>query len=337
MPDSMIQTVDYETEIAIEAKSTEQLTAEVNVRYRQAESLASMSAAMLADAGRRLIEIKSRMPHGTFGDWCQNNLDFSYRKAGRMMQLAEKMEDENSIFSNSPTLANIGISRVWELLATPEEVAAEVVETENVSEMTIRELKEKLKDAAARMQAAEERAEAAEERADAAELAAVSPDSQELEDLKLSVEHMKASLDEKEAERAQAVTEQGKAKEQLAKAKEKLKALKGEQQGLIDKAIEEKESQIKADAESAVSGKIKRFEEDIRDQQEEIERLNAKVRKAENSDLTTFRVQANIFQSAFNECLGCIGNAEREDDTTAISMRTALRKILETELEALSE
>lgn len=43
--------VNYDTEIAIEAKSTEQLTAEVNVRYRQAESLASMSAAMLADAG----------------------------------------------------------------------------------------------------------------------------------------------------------------------------------------------------------------------------------------------------------------------------------------------
>ena len=65
---SEIMTVDYETEVAIESKSTEQLTAEVNVRYRQAESLASMSAAMLADAGRRLIEIKGRMPHGEFGD-----------------------------------------------------------------------------------------------------------------------------------------------------------------------------------------------------------------------------------------------------------------------------
>ena len=85
--------VNYDTEIAIEAKSTEQLTAEVNVRYRQAESLASMSAAMLADAGRRLIEIKGRIPHGEFGQWCADNLEFSYRKASRMMQLAEKMDD----------------------------------------------------------------------------------------------------------------------------------------------------------------------------------------------------------------------------------------------------
>ena len=82
--------VAYQTEVSLESKSTEELTAETNTYYRQAESLAAMSATMLAEAGRRLIEVKSRIPHGDFTDWCEKNLEFSYRKAARMMQLTTK-------------------------------------------------------------------------------------------------------------------------------------------------------------------------------------------------------------------------------------------------------
>lgn len=325
---SEIMTVDYETEVAIENKSTEQLTAEVNVRYRQAESLASMSAAMLADAGRRLIEIKGRMPHGEFGDWCKDNLEFSYRKAARMMQLAERMADEGSLFSKMPTLADIGISRVWELLAAPEEVAAEVVETEDVSEMTVRELKEKIKKLTADKKAAEERA-------DEAILAAASADTQELEDMRLSVEHMKDALDKKEEERAQAVTAQQKAADQLAKSKEKLKALKDQQQEIIDKAIEERAEELRKEARAEVEEKIKVYEEDIKDNEEEIERLTKKLQNAENDDFARFRVQANILQNAFNDCLGAIDNTSVTNKDSAEAMKEALRKILKMELETL--
>ena len=325
---SEIMTVDYETEVAIESKSTEQLTAEVNVRYRQAESLASMSAAMLADAGRRLIEIKGRMPHGEFGDWCKDNLEFSYRKAARMMQLAERMADEGSLFSKMPTLADIGISRVWELLAAPEEVAAEVVETEDVSEMTVRELKEKIKKLTADKKAAEERA-------DEAILAAASADTQELEDMRLSVEHMKDALDKKEEERAQAVTAQQKATDQLAKSKEKLKALKDQQQEIIDKAIEERAEELRKEARAEVEEKIKVYEEDIKDNEEEIERLTKKLQNAENDDFARFRVQANILQNAFNDCLGAIDNTSVTNKDSAEAMKEALRKILKMELETL--
>lgn len=325
---SEIMTVDYETEVAIESKSTEQLTAEVNVRYRQAESLASMSAAMLADAGRRLIEIKGRMPHGEFGDWCKDNLEFSYRKAARMMQLAERMADEGSLFSKMPTLADIGISRVWELLAAPEEVAAEVVETEDVSEMTVRELKEKIKKLTADKKAAEERA-------DEAILAAASADTQELEDMRLSVEHMKDALDKKEEERAQAVTAQQKAADQLAKSKEKLKALKDQQREIIDKAIEERAEELRKEARAEVEEKIKVYEEDIKDNEEEIERLTKKLQNAENDDFARFRVQANILQNAFNDCLGAIDNTSVTNKDSAEAMKEALRKILKMELETL--
>ena len=136
--------VTYQTEVNLENKSTEQLAAEVNVRYHQAEGLANMSAMMLADAGRRLIEIKGRIPHGQFESWCADNLEFSKSKAEKMMKLAERVDDESSLFSKTETFTDIGISRVWALLAAPEEVAAEVIETHDVSDMTVRELKEEI-------------------------------------------------------------------------------------------------------------------------------------------------------------------------------------------------
>lgn len=323
-------TVDFETEIAIESKSTEQLTAEVNVRYRQAESLAAMSAAMLADAGRRLIEIKGRMPHGEFGDWCKNNLEFSYRKAARMMQLAERMADEGSLFSKMPTLADIGISSVWELLAAPEEVAAEIVETEDVPGMTVRELKEKIKEMTARMKAAEERA-------DAAELAAGSGDSQELEDMRLSVEHMKESLDKKEAERAEAVAASEKATDQLAKAKEKLKALKAKREEEVEKAVSEKSEQLKSEARAEAEKRISELEAEIKESEEEVEQLTKKLQSADNEEFTRFRIQANIMQNAFNDCFGAIDKAELTNKESAAAMKKALRQILEMELEALNQ
>ena len=325
-----VMTVDFETEIAIESKSTEQLTAEVNVRYRQAESLAAMSAAMLADAGRRLIEIKGRMPHGEFGDWCKNNLEFSYRKAARMMQLAERMADEGSLFSKMPTLADIGISSVWELLAAPEEVAAEIVETEDVPGMTVRELKEKIKEMTARMKAAEERA-------DAAELAAGSGDSQELEDMRLSVEHMKESLDKKEAERAEAVAASEKATDQLAKAKEKLKALKAKQEEEVEKAVSEKSEQLKSEARAEAEKRISELEAEIKESEEEVEQLTKKLQSADNEEFTRFRIQANIMQNAFNDCFGAIDKAELTNKESAAAMKKALRQILEMELEALNQ
>ena len=304
-----ILTVDYETEVAIEAKSTEQLTAEINVRYRQAESLAAMSATMLADAGRRLIEIKTRIPHGSFEQWCADNLEFSKSKAEKMMKLAEKMQDENSLFSKTETFTDLRISTVWALLAAPEEVAVEIVETEDVSEMTIRELKEKIRELTAEKEAAA--------------------------DNQITLEEIQAELDKKEAERAEAVEAKDKTAEKLAKAQDKLKALKDKQAEEVEKAIKEREAQLKEEARAEVSKKLKDSEADIKDLEEEVDRLTKKLQNSENEELARFRVQANIMQQTFNDCLGIAFSTANEN--TAASMKQALRKILDMQIKALEE
>ena len=97
------------------------------------------------ERGQRLNVIKSRLKHGEWEDWAENNLCFSTRKANRMMKLAEKMTDEDSFFCKNDKLSDIGISKVWELLAAPEEVAEKVMENPEMPDMSVRELKDEIK------------------------------------------------------------------------------------------------------------------------------------------------------------------------------------------------
>lgn len=345
--------VTYQTEVSIENKSTEQLTAETNTFYRQAESLAGMSAAMLAEAGRRLIEVKSRIPHGEFTDWCENNLEFSYRKAARMMQLAEKMDDENGLFSKMPTLATIGISRVWELLAAPEEVAAEIVETHDVGDMTVRELKEEI-------QALKRRVKEEEDKRHEAEMTVFSPYEQEKADMEANIEHMseelknyKAAAEEfdqilgdSEAKREVLAKEldEGrtaladiqekltKAKEDLKKQKEKLKAAEAAKDEEVRKGIEEAlpdlEKKAREEGAADAAATLAKNAEDIAMLQEEIERLEAEKAKLSNTSLMEFKVLCDQLQDINIKIENLIDATHKKDGELADKMGQALMHLL---------
>ena len=317
--------VTFRTEISIENKSTEQLTAEVNVRYRQAEQLAGMSAMMLADAGRRLIEIKARIPHGQFETWCADNLEFSKSKAEKMMKLAERVADENSLFSKTETFTDIGISRVWALLAAPEEVAAEVVENNDVSEMTVRELKEKIRKL-------KEEKIAAEARADAADLALNSADAQDLADAQNALEHMKEELERKEENRLAAIEAKDNIAEQLKKAKEKLKAAKAAKDEEVAKAIEagraDIEKKAKEDALADVATTLGQNSEDINRLEAEVERLEAETAKLSNTTLMEFKVYVDQLQDIYFKINDLISEENLRDEESGAKMQAALQKIV---------
>ena len=296
--------VTYQTEINLESKSTEQLAAEVNVRYHQAEGLASMSAMMLADAGRRLIEIKGRIPHGQFESWCADNLEFSKSKAEKMMKLAERVDDESSLFSKTETFTDIGISRVWALLAAPEEVAAEVIETHDVSDMTVRELKEEI----ARLK---------EEKAAAEHKAAQKEDlTKELNEARASADEIQIKLD--------------KAKEDLKKATQKLKDAEAKQddevQEKLAKASAEIEEKAKADAHAEAEEEINKAREQVDHLTAEVERLEAQNQKLSNPTLTEFKVLADQLQDVYHKITNLI---DQQDEELAQKMSQALNKLTE--------
>ena len=336
--------VTFRTEISIENKSTEQLTAEVNVRYRQAEQLAGMSAMMLADAGRRLIEIKARIPHGQFETWCADNLEFSKSKAEKMMKLAERVADENSLFSKTETFTDIGISRVWALLAAPEEVAAEVIETNDVESMTVRELKAELARAKEEKEAAERKAEMIDHNNDdiRKELASMqrklseTVSEEEFAEMQAAAQAQKEDLtkelSEAKAEAADIQMKLDKAKEDLKKQKAKQKDLEAARDEEVKKAIEGKtaeiEEQAAARASEASQELLDRTQRQVGDLQEYIEKLEAEKAKLSNTSLMEFKVYVDQLQDIYFKICDIITEENQRDEATGAKMQTALQKIV---------
>ena len=87
--------VEFKEITELEDKTNEELCQEVNLYWNQMEALGRLGFEFAARAGQRLNVIKSRLKHGEWEDWAENNLCFSTRKANRMMKLAEKMTDED--------------------------------------------------------------------------------------------------------------------------------------------------------------------------------------------------------------------------------------------------
>lgn len=335
--------VAYRTEVNLENKSTEQLAAEVNVRYHQAEGLANMSAMMLADAGRRLIEIKGRIPHGQFESWCADNLEFSKSKAEKMMKLAERVDDESSLFSKTETFTDIGISRVWALLAAPEEVAAEVIETHDVSDMTVRELKEEIARLKEEKAAAERKADTLDHNNDdiRKELASMQKKlsetvtEEEFNEMQAAAQAQKEDLT-KELNEAKAAADEIQVK--LDKAKEDLKKLKAKQKELeaakdedVQKAIEETKADIvkaaKDDAHAEFAAALEQNAKDIRNLQETIETLEDEKAKLSNPTIMEFKVLADQLQDVYWKINEVISN--EEDDQLQEQLSGALQKLVE--------
>lgn len=140
-----VETVEYNVIKNIETMTPEQLRPEINALYHQTEAVGNIAVMMMAETGRMLLAVKDKVKHGEFETWCDENLDFSKSKAEKMMKLAEKTADEKSIFSNPYTFTDLSISKVLTLIAAPEEVAAEVIESGDAEDMTVRELQEQIK------------------------------------------------------------------------------------------------------------------------------------------------------------------------------------------------
>lgn len=329
--------VTFRTEVSIENKSTEQLAAEVNVRYHQAEGLANMSAMMLADAGRRLIEIKSRIPHGQFESWCAENLEFSKSKAEKMMKLAERVDDENSLFSKTETFTDIGISRIWALLAAPEEVAAEVIETHDVTDMTVRELKDEIAKLKNEKVAAEGdndilRKELHGAQSKLAEAVTKDDMDQIAKDFAGREDELKAEIRESKARELDIQAKLDKAKEDLKKLKAKQKELEAAKDEEVQRAVEEAKTDIakraKDDAHAEFVADLEQNAKDIANLQGKVEKLEAEKAKLSNTALMEFKVYVDQLQDIYGKLNDMITEESLEDEELGNKMRTALQTVV---------
>lgn len=141
--------------LAAPEMTIEQVAVEIRTR-------AGMLAENIVIIGRLLIGVKSRIKHGEFSEWVQNNTEFSHSAANNFMNIAKAVEQ-------TPALAAFPHSKVLALLDVPAEERVQFLGETDVENLSSRQLKALIKEKEEAQKEAERQRKAAERNANLAE------------------------------------------------------------------------------------------------------------------------------------------------------------------------
>jgi myosin heavy subunit len=123
------------------------IAAEINSIKEQTRKLLIVNS---IEIGRRLSEAKSLLPHGEWGKWLEESVDYSQRTANNLMKVFQQYgDDQLALFGTSlksQSLANLSYTQAVALLSVPEDERETFVQENNVEEMSTRELQKAIKE-----------------------------------------------------------------------------------------------------------------------------------------------------------------------------------------------
>ena len=143
-------------EIKAPPRTVETVTLEIRTLQRQAQQIMLGYA---VEIGRRLEEVKAILPHGQWGDYLKNEVDYSQSTANNFMRIyREYGAAQQSLFggeAKSQAFANLTYTKALRLLAIPNEEEREQFMAEHdVEGMSNRELDKALKEREEALEAA---------------------------------------------------------------------------------------------------------------------------------------------------------------------------------------
>ncbi len=228
------------------SRDIETITGEIKEIQSRAQSLALMYA---VEIGRRLKEAKEILPHGEWGKWLSEKVEFSQKTAERLVKAFNEFGAENSssylLFSNSTHVSNLPYSKALQLLAVPAEEREEFVQQNDVAAMSREELDRVIK----------ERDEA---RADAENA------RKELFDGRQTIEDAKALIDEANALKESSIEKVNEAREAAQAAEERAQASELK----AAKAAADAKAEAKAKQQKAIDAAVKKA---LKEQKETLE------------------------------------------------------------------
>lgn len=116
------------------------IATEINSFKDQTRSVVLLAS---AEIGKRLVEAKELLPHGEWGDWLANNIDYSQSTANNLMQL---YKEYGSDLSKIPALGNLSYTKAIALIGIDSDEREQFVEENDVENMSARELQKVIKE-----------------------------------------------------------------------------------------------------------------------------------------------------------------------------------------------
>lgn len=101
--------------------------------------LKEQTAQNIIEIGKTLLEVKNNLEYGQFGDWLKNRVDYTHQTANKFMKIATEFPDYAPV-------RNLGTRKLLALAGLEEEDRQEVMQENNIEEMTTRELEQAVKE-----------------------------------------------------------------------------------------------------------------------------------------------------------------------------------------------
>lgn len=128
-------------------RTPEVIAAEINSIKEQTRKVVLYNS---IEIGRKLVEAKELVPHGEWGNWLEEEVDYSKSTANNLMKIFEEygstqitLLDDNL---KSQAFGNLNYSQAVLLLGLPSDDREKFVEDNKVDEMSTRELKKAIAD-----------------------------------------------------------------------------------------------------------------------------------------------------------------------------------------------
>lgn len=247
--------------------------------------------------GIKLKEAKEKVDHGQWEDWCSENLNYSKSKAEKMMKIATEYGDENSPYAKTYMCTDLSISKALRLLQVPESEVESFAEKNDIQDMTVKELEDKIK--ALKQEKEDQSVEMEKEILELQER--MEKKNDEAERLAGELESMKSQTADPE-EIIKLEEKFHKAKERENDLKEKLKAEKEARDQEIQKALEKEGDKLKAEAETAAAKQIESTQRENEEMTQRVKELEAKIDNVSNESLMLFKLKVDQLQKIYQEC-----------------------------------
>lgn len=326
----------------IQIRDAEIVAAEINTIKNQTKRLV-LSASV--EIGRRLEEAKSLVNHGQWQQWLKDKVNYSQSTADNLMRISREYGDEQvNLFSNeskSQTFANLSYSQAVALFALPADDREEFVKSNDVDDMTSRQLQEAIK--------AQKKAEAEKADAKVAKQAAEKQKAEtESKNRNLQNKLDQAYLDaDKQVETIESLQKEIEAakKEAAGPSPEGLKKMRAEIREKVRADYEKKSTQLTLEKQNAES-KAKEIEEQYQEQLKKAKLDNqsilAQKEAAEKKlslaapEVEKFSVHFENLQVTVSNMKMLLGSLEKGAPETAGKLRAALKKLLDGYSQSLS-
>lgn len=309
-------------------RTPELIAAEINHLKEETLKIAMNNS---IEIGRRLTEAKLLIPHGQWGEWLKNNVDYSKTTANNLMKIFNEYgADQMTLWGGSlkdTVFANLNYTQAVALIGIKDtEERKQFVQENNIDEMSTRELQKAI--------AEKNKAE------------------KEKEEYKNKYEKLKNKAEEDQKTLVQAVEKAAEHANEMEIEKNKLLEEMNNNSKIVEettqklKAYEEKIKELEERPTDVIPGideeQMKKIEEEHK---MEIEKLLSEKEKAEsklkeiqfkqNDSKVKFKIHFDSLVKNFEEILNDINEVDCNDIEEGLKYKNACKKLINMMLERL--